>query len=238
MMREETRQLQQQGALRLGIRLSEEQLAKIAAYLRLLAEKGQGVNLTRITEEGEAAVRHFIDSWTCSPFIERGSLIDVGAGAGFPGLAIKIARPEIDVTLLEATAKKAAFLEQAVEMLALEGVRVLNIRAEEAGRGDRRESYDYATARAVGPLAVVAELCLPLLKVGGKLLAQRGEAGSREAVAAEPDIGRLGGRVEQARSVKDHTGADNYLLVIEKTRPTPEKYPRRNGVPQKRPLWK
>lgn len=142
------------------------------------------------------------------------------------------------MTLLEATGKKAAFLERVVDLLGLIGVKVSNERAEEAGRAECRESYEYATARAVGPLAVVAELCLPLLKVGGKLLAQRGEAGEQEAQTAGEGLDQLGGQLRRVLSVKDHTGADHYLLVIEKIHPTPEKYPRRNGIPQKRPLWK
>lgn len=227
-----------QEARRLGIELGGEQQAQVEAYLRVLREQGQHFNLTRIIEETEAAVRHFIDSWTCCPYIGSGSLIDVGAGAGFPGLAIKIARPDIDLTLMEATAKKAAFLEQVIGLLGLNGTQVLNLRAEEAGRDGNRESYDHATARAVGSLAVVAELCLPLLKVGGRLLAQRGETGEREARTAGPGLEQLGGVLQRAVPVKDHTGADHYLLVIEKSRPTPERYPRRNGIPQKRPLWK
>lgn len=238
-MRGETKDILKKGARELGMELSPHQLAQVDLYMSVLLEQGRLVNLTSITREEEVAVRHFIDSWTCCRFVgERGRLIDVGTGAGFPGLPIKIIRPGLEVTLLEATAKKAAFLSRVVKALGLDGVRVATARAEEEGRREEsRERYDYATARAVGPLALVVELCLPLLKVGGILVAQRGEQGEREAQEAEKGLGQMGGSLLLVVPVEPHTGADNYLVVMEKTRPTPEKYPRRNGIPEKRPLW-
>lgn len=239
-MQDETVSILREGAGRLGENLRPQQLSQVDSYLRELQAESHRINLTAVTDEKEAAVRHIIDSWTCGQAIGRcGSLIDVGSGAGLPGLPIKIIRPQLSVTLLEAAAKKAAFLRAVVKRLELSGVTVVVERAETAGRQPQhREKYDYATCRAVGSMAVVAELCLPLLRAGGVLIAQRGKEGEQEAARAAAELGRLGGRLKEVVSVKPFTGADNFLVLIEKIEPTPEPYPRRNGIPQKRPLWK
>ncbi|MDH7478422.1 MAG: 16S rRNA (guanine(527)-N(7))-methyltransferase RsmG [Syntrophomonadaceae bacterium] len=239
-MREETINILSEGARRLGEELSPRQLSLVDLYLQELLTQSRRLNLSAVTEEKEAARKHFIDSWTCCRAIGRcGSLIDVGSGAGLPGLPIKIIRPRLSVTLLESVAKKAAFLLAVVERLNLPGVTVVTGRAETEGRRPQhRERYDYATCRAVGSMAVVAELCLPLLRVGGVLIAQRGKEGEQEAARAAPGLACLGGRLKEVVSVKPFTGADNFLVLIEKIGPTPEPYPRRSGMPQKRPLWK
>ena len=166
---------------------------------------------------------------------EAHRLVDVGSGGGLPGLPLKIARPDLAITLIEADQAKAAFLVQACARLELEDVEVLARRAEEIGRDGRyRESFDVAVARAVAPLPVLVELCLPLVRVGGRLLAQKTD---KEPIkAAERAIEVLGGsraRVVPARSAVRRTGT---LVIVEKVRPTPAPYPRRPGLPRRKPL--
>jgi 16S rRNA (guanine527-N7)-methyltransferase len=166
---------------------------------------------------------------------EAHRLVDVGSGGGLPGLALKIARPDLAVTLIEADQAKGAFLVHACARLDLDGVEVLARRAEEVGQDGRyRESFDVAVARAVAPLPVLVELCLPLVRVGGRLLAQKTD---KEPIApAERAIEVLGGSrttIEQARSAVRRTGT---LVIVEKVRPTPAPYPRRPGLARRRPL--
>jgi len=164
--------------------------------------------------------------------------IDIGSGAGLPGIPLAVLRPAWQVTLLEATGKKARFLEQVVTDLALSNVGVIARRAEELGRDDRhRESYDLTVARAVGDTAVLAEYCLPLLRVGGVMLALKGASAPEEAARARPAIELLGGRVDEVRpyQLPGVPGA-RHLVRISKVAPTPGKYPRRPGVPRRKPL--
>src|SRR2546430_7621031 len=162
-------------------------------------------------------------------------LVDVGSGGGLPGLPLKIARPSLEVTLVEADQAKAAFLVQACASLDLEGVEVLARRAEEVGHDERyRESFDVAVARAVAPTPVLVELCLPLVRVGGRLLAQKtdqeGLASARRAIEL------LGGSLEQIAAAPSALRSSGTVVVISKIRPTPQEYPRRPGVPNRRPL--
>lgn len=164
------------------------------------------------------------------------SLIDVGSGGGLPGLPLKLARPELAVTLLEANRKKAAFLVQATAQLRLEGVRVLAERAEVAGQDPgQRERYDVATARALAPLNVLAELCLPFVRPGGRLLAMKASLGA-ELAAARPAIAELGGGEPEVVLAPSPARAEGRIVVVEKVAPTPAAYPRRTGVPARRPL--
>jgi 16S rRNA (guanine527-N7)-methyltransferase len=163
-------------------------------------------------------------------------VIDVGSGGGFPGLPMKIARPELEVTLLEATAKKARFLEEMVAELALEGARVVHGRAEEVAHDPaHREGYRLAVARAVAPLRVLAEYALPFVAVGGVLAAPKGSAAPREIREAGAAIDTLGGEIETVQPL-DVPGPPQTLIIVRKRRETPAKYPRRPGMPAKRPL--
>jgi 16S rRNA (guanine527-N7)-methyltransferase len=225
----------------LGVGLSEGQLHAFRTYAEELATWNTRVNLTAIIEPKAIEMRHFLDSLTCLTVLPPAPgvrVIDVGTGAGFPGLPIKIARPEVHMTLLEATGKKIAFLEHLVERLGLEGITLVNARAEEVGQQEaHREAYDWVLARAVAGMRVLAEYLLPLCRLGGHCLAQKGEDAPQEVAEAQRAIDLLGGRVAQLTSVELPTVAETrYLVSIAKVAATPPTYPRRPGQPTKRPL--
>jgi len=233
------------GARQLGIELSTGQLAQLDQLGAALREANQRVNLTRIVDPAEIETRHFLDSLTAAlPLIDKlraGAdlrLIDVGSGGGMPGLPLKIAFPALQVTLLDSVGKKAAFLTEVTEQLKLRDVQVLAQRAETAARDPtHRDAYDWATARALGPLAVVVELCAPFLAPGGLLVAQRAGDLDADLAAATPAFKalKLWTRVPIAIHL-DGLGAKRGLIVGEKYTTTPQTYPRRPGMPRKRPL--
>jgi len=225
----------------LNLALSPAQLAAFATYSAELRAWNERVNLTAITDPGEIEMRHFADSLACLKAISPRSglkVIDVGTGAGFPGLPLKIVNPSLQLTLVEATAKKAAFLAHIVQTLKLDGVTLLNARAEDAGQmPDQRERYDWALARAVAGLPTLAEYLLPLVRVGGRCLAQKGESAHQEAAEAEHAIKLLGGKLARVTPVELPGVAEtHYLVEIEKVAATPPQYPRRAGMPTKKPL--
>ena len=225
----------------LGIRLSDEQRAAFDLYARELVEWNRRFNLTSITDPEQIRIKHFLDSLSCWLALREtppGSTVDVGAGAGFPGIPLKILKPDIHLTLVEATAKKTGFLLHLVQFLRLEDVHVGTKRAEEFGHLPiHRESYDWTVARAVAPMPVLVEYLLPLVKVGGHALAQKGKDAAAEVKAAEGAIKKLGGELGELKNVKvPGLDEDRYLVIIKKISPTPENYPRRPGVPGKRPL--
>ncbi len=232
------------GAKDLGISLNADHLRAFRRYAEALVEWNQRFNLTAITDDVGIQIRHLLDSLSCLLALEsqgrlnQARVIDVGTGAGFPGLPLKILRPNIRLTLLESTAKKVRFLEHIVGLLALENVTMLHGRAEEMGRWvDHRESYDWALARAVAEMSVLAEYLVPLVKVGGQVLAQKGENAPAEVQRAEFAVTTLGGRVRRLVPVEMHGLAETrYLVVLDKVAATPAKYPRRPGMPSKRPL--
>ncbi len=234
------------GARALGLRLTAEQQAAFQLYYEELVAWNQKFNLTAITEYEQVQIRHFLDSLSCLQAEEaRGAfnrphsrIIDVGTGAGFPGIPLKLVCPAVYLTLLEATGKKVIFLEHLIDRLRLRKIAAIHARAEEmAHEPVHREAYDMALARAVAELPVVAEYTLPFCKVGGWVVAQKGEAGAAEAWAAEQAISLLGGELRRVVPVElPGLPEDRSLVVVEKVSPTPEKYPRRAGVPSKRPL--
>jgi 16S rRNA (guanine527-N7)-methyltransferase len=178
------------------------------------------------------------DSLVLLDFLPPGPLrvIDVGSGGGLPGLPLKLARPELRLTLLEANRRKAAFLVQAAGRLGLEGVEVVARRAEDAGRDpEHREAYDFALARALAPMPVLVELCLPFVTVGGRLLAMKTSAAA-EAAAATGAIGRLGGELVEIGPAATEARSLGQVVVVAKVGPTPAEFPRRPGVPSRRPL--
>ena len=178
------------------------------------------------------------DSLVLLDFLPAGPLrlIDVGSGGGLPGLPLRLARPDLSLTLLEANRRKAAFLVQAAATLGLADVEVVARRAEEAGHDPRhRESYDFALARALAPMPVLVELCLPFVAVGGRLLAMK-TAAADEAESARAAIDRLGGRLLEIGVAPSSARSLGQVVVVEKVRPTPAEYPRRPGLPERRPL--
>lgn len=224
-----------------GVPLTEVQLHAFRTYADELTTWNQRVNLTAITDAKGIEMRHFLDSLSCLtalPPTPGLRVIDVGTGAGFPGVPLKIARPDIELTLLEATGKKVDFLEHLVKCLRLEGVTIINARAEEVGHlRQHREAYDWVLARAVAGMRVLAEYLLPLCRLGGRCLAQKGEDALQEVSEANDAIHLLGGRVDQLKAVELPTVAETrYLVTIAKIAATPPKYPRRPGMPAKRPL--
>jgi len=224
------------------LRVSEPQFAQFQRYSEELILWNQHTNLTAITDPEAIELRHFADSLSCllvmPPLTAAARIIDVGTGAGFPGLPIKILFPDMKVTLLEATGKKVTFLRHIIDVLGLRGVEIVNDRVETVGHHpDHREAYDWVLARAVAGLATLAEYLLPLARVGGIALAQKGESASQEAQEAQHAIQVVGGRIKQLTPVELPGVAEtHYLVEISKIAPTPSGYPRRVGVPSKKPL--
>jgi 16S rRNA (guanine527-N7)-methyltransferase len=235
-----------EGARVLGITLTPTQQAAFQLFYEELVAWNQSFNLTAITEYEQVQIRHFLDSLSCLLAEEArlalsrpdARVIDVGSGAGFPGIPLKLVCPGTRMTLLEATGKKVAFLQHVANRLGLHRIEAIKGRAEElAHEPDHRQQYDLALARAVADLPVVVEYTLPFCKIGGWVIAQKGEAGAAEAWRAESSIHLLGGELRQVLPVElAGLPEDRSLVVIKKVSPTPEAYPRRPGVPRKRPL--
>lgn len=226
----------------LGLTLTPSQLDAFHWYLDELLLWNTRHNLTAIVEPSEIVVKHFLDSLTLLPRLDRaaaGRVVDIGTGAGFPGLPLRIVAESMQLTLVEATTKKADFCRAVVSGLSLRRVDVLHARAEDLGHHDgQRETYDVALARAVAALPVLVEYLLPFVRVGGRVLAQKGEAGPAEAQQAEAAIHLLGGRLRQIHAVELPGVAEaRHIVEIDKIAATPEAYPRRAGIPAKRPLF-
>ncbi len=221
--------------------LTPAQQAAFDRYLEELLAWNQRFNLTAIREPEQIVLKHFLDSLsvlTVTECLDGRRVIDVGTGAGFPGLALKIACPEMRLTLVESVGKKADFCRHMVEVLELEGVEVIAARAEEVGRRPaHREAYDWAVARAVARLPILAEYLLPLVRLGGAMLAQKGETGPAEAQQARHAFAVLGGELERLQPLTlPGITETRYLILVRKRAATPAGYPRRVGVPAKRPL--
>jgi len=226
-----------------GLTLDGRQLGQFEEYYRLLITANERMGLTSVTDYQEVQRRHFGESLAVAAALFRAGVlqpgqaaraIDLGAGAGFPGLPIKIAHPALRLTLLESAAKKTAFLEEVVERLALADVAVVTGRAESAAREPiHREAYDLALARALASLPVLVELALPFLRLGGALAAPKGSRVAQEVAAAAPALRACGGRLLSAEGLPDSLLT---LVLVEKVGPTPAAYPRRPGIPAKRPL--
>lgn len=225
----------------LGIQLSNSQIAALQQYESELLEWNKRFNLTAVRERDSIRIKHFLDSFTCLLAIREAPptrLIDVGTGAGFPGIPLKILLPQCSLTLVESVAKKADFCRHIIRLLRLDGVEVICGRAEELGHESRhRQQYDWAVARAVARMPVLMEYLLPLVRIGGRALAQKGEDALSEAHIAEHAIHLLGGQMRQLIPVSLPGVADErYLIVVDKIAATPDRYPRRIGVPSKSPI--
>lgn len=218
---------------------TEEQLAQFTRYYELLVETNKVMNLTAITEPEEVAVKHMVDSLLAYEDGMQGkTLVDVGTGAGFPGVPLKIYCPSLKVTLVDSLGKRLRFLQQVIDELGLKGIRCEHLRAEDAGRSKKhREQYDYVTARAVARLSVLSEYCLPLSKKGGQFIALKGSRFAEEIEEGEAAVKILGGKIISAEPVK-LPGLDDgrAIIKIAKIKATPAQYPRKAGTPEKQPL--
>lgn len=225
----------------LGFNLPPAQVQRFDQLSGLLLDWNQRMNLTAIKDPAAIATKHYLDSLTLIkviPCFEGRRLIDVGTGAGFPGLALAIAFPSLHVTLLDSTAKKLRFIDRAGQALGLENIRTLHARAEDAGRHpDHRGAYDIVTARAVARMPVLMEYTLPLAKLEGQVVVMQGSSAYEETSSAAKAISKLGGELFAIEEIKlptlDHP---RYLVVIDKIKPTPAPYPRSAGAPARRPI--
>ena len=226
----------------LGLQLSREQIAAFKLLEEELLEWNDRFNLTAIRDKEGIETKHFLDSLTCLMALDLNaaprSLIDVGTGAGFPGIPLKLMLPNMRLTLVESIQKKAGFCTHVVEKLGLRQVQILPERAEDVGQDPaHRESYDLATARAVAAMPTLVEYLLPLVRIGGLVIMQKGESAQLEALKSEKVIQRLGGKIRVILPVVLPGVADErYLVVLEKVARTSAEYPRRTGLPAKQPL--
>lgn len=238
-MDSELRKILFDGANEFNISLKEEQIDKFFKYKNILKEWNEKINLTAIEEDREVIIKHFIDSLSILPLIKSGSitLIDVGTGAGFPGIPIKIARESIEVTLLDSLDKRVRFLNEVIKQNALSGIKALHGRAEEKGiLPEFREKFDICTARAVASLPVLIEYCLPFVKVGGFFIAMKG-SNTDEIDNSKKALDIIGGKIEEVKEFSlPFTDSKRNIFIIRKFRQTPTKYPRKAGKPSKEPL--
>jgi 16S rRNA (guanine527-N7)-methyltransferase len=229
------------GCAAMNIPLDENQLLRMEQYLSLILEWNQKFNLTAITDPDEIQVHHFLDSVSLlllNGFREGGLVLDVGTGAGFPGIPVKILRPDLSLTLMDSVQKKVGFLNEAINCLGLTNTEAIHARAEDLSRkAERREACDIVVSRAVAELSVLAEYCLPFVKVGGYFIAHKGPGADIELEKALRAISLLGGKWIETRNIKIPFSEKNHkLVVVEKIRNTPGKYPRKAGIPKKSPL--
>jgi len=233
------------GALKLGLQLNSRQLEQFNIYYQELVDWNKRVNLTAITGYEEVQVKHFLDSlsvalaWPSLTPDADFSLIDVGTGAGMPGIPLKITFPDIRLTLLDSIAKKAAFLHHLKQKLGLDNVEIVVGRAEEvAHQAKYRENFDIVLSRGVAPMVTLVELTLPFCLLGGSLIAQKKGAIDQELSQANRAISLLGGKLREVKGVNMEEFTDERkLVIIDKVSPTPPPYPRRPGIPEKRPLF-
>jgi 16S rRNA (guanine527-N7)-methyltransferase len=224
-----------------NVHLTGRQVIALTTYERELIEWNQKFNLTAIRDVAGIRTKHFLDSFSCVLAWKANppaNLVDMGSGAGFPGIPLKIIYPNTKVTLVESVGKKAMFCQHIVSLLGLEGVNVINSRAEDLGQlREHREHYEWGIARAVANMRVLSEYLLPLVQVGGMMLAQKGESGPAEVHTAEKVIKLLGGEVRQLISVTlPGVVEERHLVLVDKVAATPPGYPRKPGIPTKKPL--
>lgn len=223
------------------IDLPKDQLEKLSIYGNLVLATNKTMNLTAITEPEQVGEKHFLDAWQLVPVIKelglsQGTLLDIGSGAGFPGIPLAIFLPQLDITLLESMEKRCSFLRQAAEKLGLSNVTVVCNRAEVWGQGEGRARYDMVTARAVAKLAILSEYALPLLKKDGYFLAFKGAKAEEERKEAEHALVLLGGVYARRYDYTLLSPGMGSIIAIQKQGETPAKYPRRAGMPEKKPL--
>lgn len=212
---------------------------KFAVYMELLREWNEKINLTAITDEEGILVKHFFDSSSISEFVDNNSkIIDIGTGAGFPGLPLKIVNDTLNLTLVDSLNKRINFLNEVKNKLGLKNVETVHGRAEDVGIDNKyREKYDFAVSRAVAELRILVEYLLPLVKVGGKVIAMKGPNIDEEVENSKKAVKLLGGEIERIESFRlGNTDNERTIIIIKKIKNTESKYPRKAGIPRKNPL--
>ncbi len=224
---------------KIQITIEENQIKQLYNYMQLLLLWNEKINLTAITEPKDIIIKHFIDSFTIAPYINKNSkLIDIGTGAGFPGIPLKIIRPDITIILVDSLNKRINFLEEVIKTLELTNITPIHGRIEELGKNKQfREKFDYATSRAVANLAVLSEYMVPLIKIGGKAICMKGPNVEEEVQNAKKAIKILGSVLEKVESFTlVDTDIGRNIIVLKKAQNTPNQYPRKAGTPSKQPI--
>jgi len=237
-MQEELKALLVEGAEKFGVTLDEGQVGTFFRYAGLLKEWNEKINLTSIEEDRDIVIKHFIDSLSIMPYLKpSGSLIDVGTGAGFPGIPVKIASNKVDVVLLDSLEKRINFLNTVISATGITGIKAVHGRAEDFGKIDvYRERFDISVARAVASLPILLEYCLPFVKVGGIFIAMKG-SNAEEIGNSKKALDILGGEIEKVEQFSlPFDDIRRSIIIIKKLRHTPTKYPRKAGKPSKEPL--
>ena len=239
MEKEEFYTKMQESAKEINIDLSVEQLWKFNRYMELLIEWNEKINLTAITDPEEIILKHFIDSLTIYKYIKEDSkIVDVGTGAGFPGIPLSIVDSSLKITLVDSLNKRLIFLEDVIKELELHNVELVHARAEEFGQNKKyRESFDVATSRAVANLSTLAEYLIPLVKINGKCICMKASEAKQEIEEAKKAINFLGGAIEKIEEFDlPNSDIGRTIIIITKEKGTPNKYPRKPGTPSKEPI--
>ena len=225
-----------------GIELKEEQLSMLSSFYEMLVEKNKVMNLTGITEWDDVVLRHYIDSISISEIMNlndfRGKVLDLGTGAGFPGIPLKIIFPNLQITLFDSLNKRIRFLQEVIDELELKNIEAIHGRAEEFGKNsDYREQYDLVVSRAVANIATLSEYCLPFVKVGGSFISYKTDSIEEEISNSGKAVSILGGKIERVEHFTlPNTDMERSLLQIKKIKTTSKKFPRKAGLPSKEPL--
>lgn len=220
------------------INLEKNEYEKFYNYMLGIVEWNEKINVTAITEHKEFLVKHLIDSLTISKYVKSGkNLIDIGTGAGFPGIPLKIANPDLHVTLIDSVNKKLNVIREVSKDINLDNLEIIHTRAEDLANNKKyREQYDFATTRAVSKLYTIAEYMLPFLKIGGKAICMKGPNYEEEIEEAKKSIEILGGRIEKIENIMIDGEIERNIIIISKEKGTPNKYPRGQGKPLKEPI--
>lgn len=224
---------------KLSVKINDEQIEKFYKYMNLLIEWNQKINLTAITNPEEIILKHFIDSLTIEKNVKQNSyIVDVGTGAGFPGIPLKIVRNDLQIVLLDSLNKRIQFLNEVINQLGLTNIEMVHARVEEFGKNkEHREKFDIATSRAVANLSTLSEYMIPLVKVDGKCICMKGKKVEQELQDAKNAIKILGGKIESKEELQlIENDMNRNIILISKVKSTPSKYPRKAGMPSKEPI--
>ena len=227
-------------AAKFNIEITPQMNSEFEEYSKMMLHYNEFINLTAITELDEIKEKHFLDSVTLvssDKLLKGCSMIDIGAGAGFPSIPVKIVRKDIKLTMMDSLNKRINFLNDVIDKIGLKDARAIHFRAEDAGKDKSlREKFDVATARAVADLAVLAEYALPFVRVGGYFVAMKGTAPDEELENAKKAIKEMGGKTQEVKEILLPSGIKHSLIIIKKISETPSKYPRKAGKPSKEPI--